>query len=213
MSLISKMKDVEMPLRCETPMSWGERMMAGDKLALLNDHAHLEKKAGLNALEMLNRWPEPVPPEAWVQLMCGVAKDEVEHLAIVCRILHKRGGALSKSHRNPYAKGLRDLIRKGVASSQTGLVDRLMVSSLIELRSCERFAVLGECADDDKELGKLYQGLWASEHGHYKTFLNMCYQVPGVSKREVDERWNWFLDEEAELLGRQGQYMGMHSGI
>ncbi|QDU35509.1 tRNA-(MS[2]IO[6]A)-hydroxylase (MiaE) [Poriferisphaera corsica] len=213
MSLVSQMGEEEMPLRSETPIDWAERMMSGDKLALLNDHAHLEKKAGLNAMEMLNRWPEPEPPEAWVQLMCGVAKDEVEHLAIVCRILHKRGGALSKSHRNPYAKGLRELIRKGAETSQTGLVDRLMVSALIELRSCERFAVLGEHAGDDKELGKLYRGLWASEHGHYKTFLNMCYKVPGISKREVDERWDWFLDQEAALLGKQGRYAGMHSGL
>src|SRR5215218_6669903 len=168
------MKDVDLPLRYHTPASWAAGVLARP-LELLNDHAHLEKKAATNALELLNRWPEPTPPENWVAAMTAVSRDEVEHLAVVCRILARRGGRLTKSHANPYASALHKLVRRGRGTDE--LVDRLMISSLIEARSCERFALLGEAAANDPELAKLYRGLWASEHGHYRTFIQLAEQI------------------------------------
>src|SRR5438067_1295990 len=156
------MPQIDLPLRFETPLAWAAAALESP-LELLNDHAHLEKKAAANALELLNRWPEPNPPENWVAAMTAIARDEVEHLAMVCRILARRGARLSRSHRNEYASRLRGLVRKGAGPGE--LVDRLMVSALIEARSCERFLLLSRaCAD--AELARLYRGLWASEHGH-----------------------------------------------
>ena len=60
MSLVESVEDL--PLLSRTPDSWAERALR-EPLALLNDHAYLEKKAAANALELLNRWPEPTPPE------------------------------------------------------------------------------------------------------------------------------------------------------
>ena len=45
--------------------------------------------------------------------MTAVARDEVEHLAVVCRLLSRRGGRLTKSHANPYASELHKLVRRG----------------------------------------------------------------------------------------------------
>jgi tRNA 2-(methylsulfanyl)-N6-isopentenyladenosine37 hydroxylase len=45
------------------------------------------------------------------------------------------------------------------------LIDRLMISSLIEARSCERFKLLGDAVEDDHELQKLYRGLWGRSTG------------------------------------------------
>src|SRR6188508_1188491 len=126
-------RDAELPLRYQTPPTWAAGVLARP-LELLNDHAHLEKKAAANALELLNRWPEPAPPENWVAAMTAVARDEVEHLAVVSRLLARRGGRLTKSHANPYASELHKLVRKGRGSEE--LLDRLMISSLIEARSC-----------------------------------------------------------------------------
>src|SRR5688572_23350026 len=123
------MGKAELPLKYQTPAEWAEGVL-GQPLELLNDHAHLEKKAAGNALELLNRWPEPNPPENWVAAMTAVARDEVEHLAVVCRILARRGGRLSRQHRNEYANQLRGLVRKGTGPDE--LVDRLMISALIE---------------------------------------------------------------------------------
>src|SRR5438874_4257741 len=152
----SAMKNVsELPLRYQTPSSWATAALARP-LELLNDHAHLEKKAASNALELLNRWPEPNPPENWVAAMTAIARDEVEHLAVVSRLLARRGGRLTRQHGNPYAAGLHKLVRRGTGPGE--LIDRLMISALIEARSCERFNLLAD-ACEDRELAKLYQGL------------------------------------------------------
>ncbi len=196
-----------LPLKYHTPPAWAEGVMR-DPLALLNDHAHLEKKAAANALELVNRWPEPNPPENWVTAMCAVARDEAEHLGVVTRLLVRRGGRLTRSHRNPYAIALRSLVRAGKGPLE--LMDRLLISSLIELRSCERFALLAETCTD-RELAKLYRGLWASEHGHYLIFLNLAEGV--CPKHEVEQRWQTMLGSEAAIITAQSPGPRMHSGM
>jgi tRNA-(ms[2]io[6]A)-hydroxylase len=200
-------KESTLPLRYQTPASWARFVLCAP-LELLNDHAHLEKKAAANALELLHRWPEPKAPENWVAAMTAIARDEVEHLALVTRILSRRGGILTKQHRNPYANELRMLVRKGMGSEE--LVDRLLVSALIEARSAERFKLLAEACEDG-ELAKLYRGLWGSEQGHYRAFLDLAGQV--LETRTVEARWRQLLDEEATIIQRQGAGARMHSGV
>ena len=126
----------DLPLLSRTPDSWAGAVIK-DLLALLNDHAYLEKKAASNALELLNRWPEPDCPPDWVSTLAAIASDEAAHLSLVVRLLNRRGGRLERTHRNPYANALRALVRKGRGNEE--LVDRLLISALIEARSCERF--------------------------------------------------------------------------
>ena len=212
MTRTERMKDADLPLRYATPDEWAPQVMR-DPLALLNDHAHLEKKAAANALELLNRFPEPNPPENWVAAMTAVARDEVEHLAVVSRILARRGGKLTRQHRNEYASRLRDLVRMGTGPGE--LVDRLMISALIEARSCERFKLLASACDGgengDKELAKLYRGLWASEHGHYRTFIQLAEQIQ--PEKLVAKRWDEMLDAEADIIAKQPPGPRMHSGV
>ena len=204
---MNRTKDADLPLRYATPPAWARQVLR-EPLALLNDHAHLEKKAATNALELLNRFPEPNPPENWVTAMTAVARDEVEHLAVVSRLLARRGGRLSRQHRNDYASRLRGLVRMGTGPGE--LVDRLMISALIEARSCERFQLLAD-ACDDKELAKLYRGLWASEHGHYRTFIQLAEQIQ--PEPLVARRWDEMLDAESTLIREQQPGPRMHSGL
>jgi tRNA-(ms[2]io[6]A)-hydroxylase len=197
----------ELPLRYHTPREWALRVLERP-LELLNDHAHLEKKAASNALELVNRYPEPTPPEHWVEAMTAIARDEVEHLAVVCRMLARRGARLTRQHSNPYASRLRELVRMGEGKSE--LVDRLMVSALIEARSCERFKLLAEACEDG-ELAKLYRGLWASEHGHYRTFIQLAEGIEDHSA--VETRWEEMLEAEAGIIAKQPPGARMHSGV
>lgn len=204
----SAMPDDALPLRYRTPARWANAVLARP-LELLNDHAHLEKKAAANALELLNRWPEPNPPVNWVAAMTAVARDEVSHLATVSKLLARRGGRLTKSHANPYAAELHRLVRRGRGTDE--LVDRLMISALIEARSCERFKLLGDAVRDDAVLTRLYQGLWASEHGHYRTFIGLAEQVQNAPA--VANRWDEMLDAEATIIRLQPPGPRMHSGL
>ncbi len=198
----------DLPLNVRTPEEWAAGALR-DVLALLNDHAHLERKAAINALEMVNRWPDPVPPENWVRAVSSVASDEAEHLSVVTRMLARRGGRFTKNHRNAYAIGLRGLVRLGDGSRE--LMDRLMVSALIEARSCERFYMLAAAADEDRELASLYRGLWASEHGHYRLFLDLAREVE--KERVVEKRWEEMLAAEGKIIAQQPPGPRMHSWV
>jgi tRNA-(ms[2]io[6]A)-hydroxylase len=85
-----------------------------------------------------------------------------------------------------------------------------MVSALIEARSCERFKLLGEVCEDDAELRKLYRGLWASEHGHYRTFIQLAEEIE--PRENVAKRWDEMLDAEARIIEAQAPGARMHSG-
>jgi tRNA-(ms[2]io[6]A)-hydroxylase len=194
-----------LPLHSRTPVDWGRAVLA-DPVALLADHAFLEKKAANNAMELMTHWPRDWFP-GWVEAMTGVARDEAAHLAQVVRLLVRRGGKLDRVHKNPYANALRMLTRRGEA---TEIVDRLFVSALIELRSCERFAVLA-ATSDDAELAAFYGALFASEMGHYKLFLRLANKIG--PKAATAERWEQMLAAEARILAEQPPGPRIHSGF
>jgi tRNA-(ms[2]io[6]A)-hydroxylase len=193
-----------LPLLSRTPIEWG-RAVLSDPLTLLADHAFLEKKAAANALDLMTQWPDEWFP-GWVETMTSVARDESAHLAQVVRLLMRRGGRLERGHRSSYAKALRLLVRK---SRPLEIVDRLLVSALIEARSCERFAVLAAVAEDP-ELNAMYNALFSSELGHYKVFLELARKAG--PRDAVDVRWQQLLVEEARILAEQRPEPGIHSG-
>jgi tRNA-(ms[2]io[6]A)-hydroxylase len=193
------------PLLSRTPDAWAEAVLRAP-LELLNDHAYLEKKAAANALELLNRWPEPDCPRGWIGTLAGIARDEAAHLVLVCRLLQRRGGRLQKMHRNDYASLLRQQVRRGRGTQE--LLDRLLISALIEARSCERFEVLGRVSAD-AELARLYQALYASENKHHRVFLRLARLV---CPAEAKNRWHDLLASEAAILARQTPGPRMHSG-
>ncbi len=180
--------------------------MLAEPIALLIDHAFLEKKAATNALELLTRWPDDWL-DGWAETMAKVARDEALHLAQVMRLLLNRGGRLERFHKNPYANALRLLVRKG---ERLETLDRLLVAALIEVRSCERFGVLASVANDT-DLSGFYQNLYSSELGHYKVFLQLAQRMEDAAV--VDARWQEMLAAEADILAHQPPGPRIHSGM
>jgi tRNA 2-(methylsulfanyl)-N6-isopentenyladenosine37 hydroxylase len=193
-----------LPLHSRTTIEWARGVLS-EPIRLLIDHAFLEKKAATNALELLTRWPGDWVP-GWVETMTSVARDEAAHLAQVMRILLRRGGRLDRIHKNLYANSLRLLVRKGDPAE---ILDRLLVSALIEVRSCERFAFLA-AASGDAELAGFYEALFASEFGHYRVFLELARKM--MDAAVVEARWQQLLALEAEILARQESGPRIHSG-
>jgi tRNA-(ms[2]io[6]A)-hydroxylase len=114
---------------------------------------------------------------------------------------------MERGHRCAYAKALLLLVRKG-GTEET--LDRLLVSALIEARSCERFAVLAEAASEDAELEAFYKALFSSEMGHYKVFLKLATKV--AANEIVDARWQELLAAEARIISEQTPGPRIHSG-
>jgi tRNA 2-(methylsulfanyl)-N6-isopentenyladenosine37 hydroxylase len=195
-----------LPLRYQTPPEWADQVLK-EPLALLSDQAYLEKKAANNALEFMNLWPTAEAPTHWLASIATIAQDETSHLRMVLRLLEKRGGKLERSHKNQYALDLRQCIRKG--KGQQDLADRLLVSALIEARSCERFERLAE-AGTDAELTKFYAGLIESENGHYKLFVDMAKKL--MPPKDVENRWEKLLEDEVRVIQQQPPGPRIHSG-
>jgi tRNA 2-(methylsulfanyl)-N6-isopentenyladenosine37 hydroxylase len=195
------------PLKWRTPERWAKQVLK-DPLALLSDHAYLERKAASNALELLNRWPEPGRPPDWVQMISGIARDEAMHLDQVVRQIRRRGGQLSRLHKSTYAQDLRQLVRMGRGKEE--IVDRLLICALIEARSEERFVLLSKHCKDP-ELARFYQRLSLSEAGHHAVYLRMARKV--LRPHEVQVRWQELLTAEARIIQRQPTAAGIHSGL
>ena len=200
-------KGDELPLQGQTPERWAAQALS-DPLALLGDHAYLERKAASNALELINRWPDPDCPADWVSILAAVARDETTHLHAVSRLLAARGGRLPRAHRSAYAGALHGLVRRG--QGRLELLDRLLVSALIEARSCERFVVLARCCEE-AELADFYRGLHTSELGHYKVFLHLAGAL--ATPDDLAVRWREMLLAEAQIIATQAPGPRMHSGV
>lgn len=193
------------PLLYQTPTSWADRVLT-DPIALLNDHAYLERKAASNALELLNRWPQSSDSAFWMLSLSQIARDETAHLNSVLRLLVQRRGTLIGLHQNLYAGDLRKLVRKGKGNQE--LLDRLLIAALIEVRSCERFEILAAHSSDG-ELVQLYQSLHQSEMSHYKIFLKLGDSL--VPPEDVPTRWQYMLEAEAEIIQKQPPDSKIHS--
>lgn len=197
--------DMAPVLLAATPEGWAARVCQRP-LELLSDHAHLERKAANNALELLNRRPPRVGNE-WSAELAQIAREETQHLLLVTRILFRRGGALNRVHRNPYAGLLHGHIRFGTGAE---LLDRLIVSFLIEARSAERFGRLA-LESEDRELARLYRGLRQSEQGHAAAFLELS--TAASDRASVQKRLQEYIEIEAGAIQAQSVGFTLFSGL
>lgn len=193
-----------LPLTWWTPLGWGDAVLA-DERALLADHAQLEREAARNALHLMRRAPTDVDTLAWTSRLNAVARDEVGHLGAVTSRLADRGGELPRHFSNPYAADLRGLVRLGEGRDE--VVDLLLVSALIECRSCERFAHL---AATDHDLAPFFGSLMASELGHHRLFVTLAGWVAG--EEAAAARWDELLTAEGAIAATQPPGPRIHSG-
>lgn len=198
---------ISLPLKFQTPKDWATEVLKYP-IALLSDHAYLERKAATNALDLLNRWVDVRTSEQWVLTLSNIAKDETAHLYTVTKLIAERGGKLQRTHKCQYANDLRAHVRIGKGNLE--VLDRLLVSALIEARSCERFLILGEVASEP-DLKHLYKSLFASEAGHYKTFLKLAETT--ATARVIEARWEELLERESEIIQAQPIGVSLHSGV
>ena len=169
-----------MDLLCETPWEWVE--LAVEKFdEVLVDHAHCEKKAAASALALLSAFPS-IPGLA--RAMARLAREESGHLAQVLALVEKRGLSLGRDPGDPYAQGLQAMVRQ---PARERLLDRLLISAVIEARSEERLRLLAAHLPDP-ELRTFYGRLASAEQGHGELFLRLAARCEGFEARLAEVR-------------------------
>lgn len=160
---------------------------------ILIDHAYCEQKAASTCISLIIQFPEK---EKLVETLMPIVTEEWGHFRMVLKELKKRGYSLGAKRIDKYVVELMKLERKG-NKMERQLMDKLLISALIEARSCERFRLLSESISD-LELRDFYRELMISEAGHYRTFLDLAKEY--MPEDIVKVRWQEMLDAEAEII-------------
>jgi len=160
---------------------------------ILIDHAFCEQKAASTGISLIVNFSDK---KELVDEVAPIVAEEWAHFRQVLQELENRGFELGNKRKDEYVTKLLNLQQKG-GSRDGQLVDKLLISALIEARSCERFRLLS-LHISDPELKVFYHGFMVSEAGHYKTFLNLAKKY--MPEDYVTQRWQQFLKEEAAIL-------------
>lgn len=172
-------------LTSPTDPAWAREAVA-DLDAVLVDHAHCEMKAATNAMSLVMRHPGDL---ALVRALTELAREELDHFRRVIHFMDRRGLQLGAPPVDSYAADLRTAMNRLPSANIPNLVDRLLVSALIEARSCERFKLLIDVlpAGTPSEMRVLYDELFACEARHYRTYVDLATQALRVSWNEASE--------------------------
>ncbi len=185
-----------------TPEIWAHDV-TGDPLALLSDHAHCELQAAVACQALISRYPDR---PRLVDAAAQVVVEEMSHFRRVVDLVRKLGGELTDGTSNVYAEQL----RKGLGGTcRSGLLDRLLLASVIERRSCERFELLAEHAQQ-AELRKLYGDLAPEEVVHQNLFMDLAAAECGAD--EAKSRLAELLLIESRVAPLQAFANRMHAG-
>ncbi|MDP6444939.1 MAG: tRNA-(ms[2]io[6]A)-hydroxylase [Pirellulaceae bacterium] len=169
---------------------------------ILIDHAHCERKAASYALNLLTAYVEDEP---LCRAMAEIVNEELDHFQQVLDLLKRRGIPFRRQKPGGYAQQLQALVRR---PEPHRAVDRMLVASLIEARSCERFDLLRQHVADG-ELAEFYGSLFESEARHHATYVQLAKAY--ATDAEVQDRLNELADAEAEIIAGGHSLPRMHS--
>ncbi|MGD1952277.1 MAG: tRNA-(ms[2]io[6]A)-hydroxylase [Leptolyngbyaceae cyanobacterium] len=188
-------------LKTPTSEAWIAQALANLDEVML-DHSHCERKAAGIAIKLMFLYPGDA---ALVAALTEIAQEELSHFKQVNQWLERRGVALRSLAAGPYGSKLRKHVRSNDPERK---LDLLLVSALIEARSHERLALLGEHCPDP-ELAKFYRSLMASEARHYGAYWILATNEFGTDV--VTPRLEELATAEGEILATLHPAPRVHS--
>ena len=188
-------------LLCRTSDEWVKTALEYSDIILI-DHAINELKAAQSAMTLMTRNPHKLDV---LDKMSRLAREELVHFEQVMKILKQRDIKYLPIKASSYAAKMAKYIRK---TNEEILVDNLIIGSIIEARSCERFYKLAPYLD--AELEKSYLSLLKSEARHFQDYLALAQKY---SKEPIDERIAFFLEEERKAITEPDDLIRLHSGM
>ena len=183
-------------LKCNTDKKWAE-IAENDLHKLLTDHAYAEQKAAGAAVSLIINYSEET---SMVQELAEHAIEEMEHFKMVHDLMVSKGMTLGRDRKSKYVQHLVNFFPK-TKDRNEALIGRLLIASLIEARSCERFKVLSDNLTD-KKLAAFFGGLFKSEANHHAMFLRLAREYQ--DKEVVNKKWDGLLTHEAEYMKDKG---------
>jgi tRNA-(ms[2]io[6]A)-hydroxylase len=160
---------------------------------ILTDHAYCEQKATSTNISLVQQYPDK---QFLVDRLIPVVHEEWTHFKMVLDELKKRNLELGVQRKDHYVIALQAFTQKG-GSREDRLLDKALMSALIEARSCERFRLLS-LHISDADLRHFYHKLMIAEAAHYRLFLDIAEQY--FPKDVVQKRWNEWLEYEISVL-------------
>lgn len=160
---------------------------------ILTDHAYCEQKAASTCISLIIQFPDR---SELVDELTPIVAEEWGHFRKVIKELKNRGFHFGKKRIDDYVTELLKFQRKG-GKEIDRLLDKLLISAMIEARSCERFRLLSLHISDE-DLKKFYHEFMVSEAGHYRTFLDLAKLYCG--EEPVRKRWQEMVEFETEIM-------------
>jgi tRNA-(ms[2]io[6]A)-hydroxylase len=191
-------------LRVATPQAWLETAVR-EWPALLLDHAYCEKKAASSALALIFGYPEC---ERDNLVLARLAREELRHFEQVTRLMQRLGVPFQRLRPGRYAGALRGAVRTHEPQRR---VDLLLVSALIEERSCERFRLLAPRLPG--ELGGFYADLERAEARHSQLYWQQAAAAATLAGLTgLQARWDELAEVEGQLISASDEQFRFHSG-
>lgn len=189
-------------LKSATDERW-LKQVDGDLPSILIDHAHCEKKAAGTAMNLIFCYGSGRADLC--RELSAIVVEELEHFELVLDLLERRGIGFASLKPSSYGRRLNELVRK---TEPERAIDRLLIASLIEARSCERFALLRDHVAD-AELAEFYGSLFESEARHHSTYVQLARQFG--AEAAVRHRLDELAGDEAKILLEGDPMARMHS--
>lgn len=160
---------------------------------ILTDHAYCEQKAASTCISLIIQYPEKTD---LVEELTPIVAEEWGHFRKVLKEMKVRGFQFGKNRSDDYVVQLMKFQRKGGKDTER-LMDKLLISAMIEARSCERFRLLSLHISDEA-LKSFYHEFMVSEAGHYRTFIDLAKHYCG--EEPVKKRWQEMLEFESNIM-------------
>ena len=178
------------------------RQVEQDLSEILIDHAQCEQKAAATAMNLMFDYVENVE---LAREMMEIVTEELQHFQMVLDFIRGRGIRFYKSKPGTYGRKLKELVRRQEPGKA---VDQLLIASLIEARSCERFVLLRDNLHD-AELCEFYGSLYESEARHHATYVRLAKHY--ATDKEVNDRLEELAAEEAAIIAVGCELPRIHS--
>lgn len=181
---------IEFELKCKTDPGWAQ-VVIKDFDAFLQDHANCERKASALAMSLIMKYSDKLE---MIPHLIRLAQEELEHFRQVYALMESRGVPIGKEIKDPYVNQLLDLCR---TSPEDRFLDRMVISSIIEARGAERFALIAEALEQEA-LKDFYHRLYVSERKHGHLFVNLLQHY--FSRDVIEQRLQELLEAEAQII-------------